>query len=128
MNQIIKELIDQADRAIKEERFDDLMNFYTEDAVLIVKPGVEVQGRENIKKAFIKIAEYFKNSIKPTQGKMIMIEAGDTVLVLSQTILDADNKDASEYSMDRRATYVYRNIDGQWLCAIDNSYGTSLLD
>lgn len=104
------------------------MNFYTEDAVLIVKPGVEVQGRENIKKAFIKIAEYFKNSIKPTQGKMIMIEAGDTVLVLSQTILDADNKDASEYSMDRRATYVYRNIDGQWLCAIDNSYGTSLLD
>lgn len=128
MNPVIRELINQADRAIQEERFDDLMNFYTEDAVLIVKPGVEVKGKENIKKAFIKIAEYFKNSIKPTQGKMIMIEAGDTVLVLSQTLLNADNKDASEYSMDRRATYVYRSIDGQWLCAIDNSYGTTLLD
>lgn len=128
MNQEIKELIQQADRAIQEERFDDLMNFYTEDAVLVVKPGVEVQGKENVKKAFIKIAEYFKNSIKPTQGKMIMVEAGDTVLVLSQTLLDADNKNTSEYSMDRRATYVYRNINGSWLCAIDNSYGTALLD
>ncbi len=58
---------------------------------------------------------------------MIMLEAGDTVLVLSQTLLDADNKENSEYSMDRRATYVYRNINGQWLCAIDNSYGTALL-
>lgn len=128
MNNLIKELIDAADKAIREERFDDLMNFYTEDAVLVVKPGLEVQGKEAIKKAFIKIAEYFKNSIIPTQGKMIMIEAGDTILVMSQTLLEADNKSESEFSMHRRATYIYRNIDGKWLCAIDNSYGTSLLD
>jgi len=128
MNDKIKELIDAADKAIKEERFDDLMDFYTEDAVLVVKPGLEVQGKEAIKNAFIKIAEYFKNSIIPTQGKLLMIEAGDTVLVLSQTLLDADNKNESEFSMERRATYVYRNVDGKWLCAIDNSYGTSLLD
>jgi uncharacterized protein (TIGR02246 family) len=128
MNDKIKELIDAADKAIKEERFDDLMDFYTEDAVLVVKPGLEVQGKEAIKNAFIKIAEYLKNSIIPTQGKMLMIEAGDTVLVLSQTLLDADNKNESEFSMERRATYVYRNVDGKWLCAIDNSYGTSLLD
>jgi uncharacterized protein (TIGR02246 family) len=128
MNYLIKELIDAADKAIKEERFDDLMNFYTEDAVLVVKPGMEVRGKEAIKEAFIKIAAYFKNSVVPTQGKMVMIEAGDTVLVMSQTLLDANNKSESEFSMDRRATYIYRNIDGKWLCAIDNSYGTSLLD
>ena len=56
------------------------------------------------------------------------LEAGDTVLVLSQTLLDAENKDTSEYSMDRRATYVYRKVSDKWLCAIDNSYGTTLLD
>ncbi|HHY26267.1 MAG TPA: SnoaL-like domain-containing protein [Desulfitobacterium dehalogenans] len=128
MNELIKELIGAADQAIKEERFDDLMDFYTEDAVLVVKPGLEVKGKAAIKKAFIKIAEYFKNSIVPTQGKMLIIEAGDTILVLSQTLLDADNKSESVYSMDRRATYVYRNVDGKWLCAIDNSYGTTLLD
>jgi len=128
MNEVIFDLIKQADKAIKEERFDDLMDFYSEDAVLVVRPGVEVHGKEDIKKAFIKIAEYFKNSIVPTQGKMMMLEAGDTVLVLSQTLLAADNQDESEYSMDRRATYVYKNVDGKWLCVIDNSYGTTLLD
>lgn len=128
MNTEIKMLIAAADKAIKEERFDDLMDFYTDDAVLVVRPGLEAKGKEAIKEAFIKIAAYFKNSVVPTQGKMLMIEAGDTVLVLSQTLLDADNKETSEYSMDRRATYVYRKIDGIWLCAIDNSYGTTLLD
>lgn len=128
MNMEIKELINQADKAIKEERFDDLMSFYTDDAVLVVKPGLEAKGKEAINNAFIKIAAYFKNSVVPTQGNMVMLEAGDTVLVLSQTLLDADNKDTSDYSMDRRATYVYRRIDGKWLCAVDNSYGTTLLD
>ena len=128
MNTEIKMLIAAADKAIKEERFDDLMDFYTDDAVLVVRPGLEAKGKEAIKEAFIKIAAYFKNSVVPTQGKMLMIEAGDTALVLSQTLLDADNKETSEYSMDRRATYVYRKVDGKWLCAIDNSYGTTLLD
>lgn len=128
MNNEIKELIDAADKAIKEERFDDLMEFYTDDAVLVVRPDLEARGKQAIKEAFIKIAAYFKNSVVPVQGKMLMIEAGDTVLVLSQTLLDADNKAESEYSMDRRATYVYRKIDGRWLCAVDNSYGTALLD
>ena len=128
MNETIVQQIAKADQAIKEERFDDLMEFYTEDAVLVVRPGVEAHGKEAIKAAFVKIAAYFQNSIVPTQGKMVMLEGGDTVLVLSQTLLDADNKENSEYSMDRRATYVFRLVDGQWKCAIDNSYGTTLLD
>lgn len=128
INPEIADLIRQADLAITQERFDDLMDFYTEDALLVVKPGLTAQGKAQIKAAFIKIAAYFQNSVKPTQGGMIMLEAGDTVLVLSQTLLAADNQAESAYSMDRRATYVYRRIEGKWLCAIDNSYGTSLLD
>ena len=126
--EIIKDLIAQADLAIREERFDDLAEFYTEDAILVVKPGMEAHGKTAIQNAFIKIAAYFKNSIVPSQGNMLMLEAGDTVLVLSQTLLDAENKNTSEYSMDRRATYVCRKINDRWLCAIDNSYGTTLLD
>ena len=128
MNETIVQHIAKPDQAIKEERFDDLVEFYTEGAVLVVRPGVEAHGKEAIKAAFVKIAAYFQNSIVPTQGKMVMLEGGDTVLVLSQTLLDADNKETSEYSMDRRATYVFRLVDGQWKCAIDNSYGTTLLD
>ena len=128
MNEKVQMLIAEADKAIQEDLFDALMDFYTEDAILVVKPGLEVHGKQSIKNAFIKIAEYFKNSVVPAQGNMLMLEAGDTILILSQTLLDADNKAESAYSMDRRATYVYRNVEGKWLCAIDNSYGTSLLD
>jgi ketosteroid isomerase-like protein len=52
---------------------------------------------------------------------MIILEAGDTALVLSHTFLEADKED-SDYSMDRKATYVFKkNTQGKWLCAIDNS-------
>lgn len=126
--EIIKELIRQADIAIKNEDFDHLMDFYSEDAILVVRPGKIARGKQEIKEAFIKIAKYFDNSIVPTQGKMEFLKAGDTVLVISQILLEANNADSSEYSMDRRATYVYRLINDQWLCVIDNSYGTTILD
>lgn len=126
--EVIKELIRQADIAIKNEDFDHLMDFYSEDAILVVRPGKIARGKQEIKEAFIKIAKYFDNSIVPTQGKIEFLKAGDTVLVISQTLLEANNADSSEYSMDRRATYVYRLINDQWLCVIDNSYGTTILD
>ena len=126
--EVIKELIKQADLAIKNEDFDHLMDFYSDDAILVVRPGKIARGKKEIKEAFIKIAKYFDNSIVPTQGKMEFLEAGDTVLVISQTLLDANSAQESEYSMERRATYVYRLIDGKWLCVIDNSYGTTILD
>ncbi|OTO73279.1 MULTISPECIES: YybH family protein [unclassified Enterococcus] len=126
----IKAIIDICDRLIHEERFDELINYYTEDAILVIKPGIVAHGREKIKSAFIKIAEYFNNSMKPVEGKMLYLVAGDTVLVLAQTFLEASEsaKEKSEFSMERRATYVFRNIRGQWLCAIDNSYGTDLVN
>lgn len=129
MEHELKELIKKADLAIKNEDFDTLLNYYTDDAILVVKPGTIAKGKDEIKKAFVAIAKYFNNSIVPTQGEMIILEAGDTALVLSQTLLEADKKKDSEYSMDRRATYIFKkNSQGKWLCAIDNSYGTELIN
>ncbi|MGG1677929.1 YybH family protein [Neobacillus sp. NRS-1170] len=128
MEHELKELIKKCDIAIKQEDFDTLMNYYTDDAILVVKPGMIARGKEEIKKAFISIAKYFNNSLVPTQGEMIILEAGDTALVLSQTLLDAEKKE-SDFSMERRATYVFKkNSHGEWLCAIDNSYGTDLIN
>lgn len=127
MEHEVREVINKCDLAIKQEDFETLMNYYTDDAILVVKPGTIAKGKEEIKKAFIAIAKYFNNSIVPTQGEMLLLEAGDTVLVISQTLLAA-NKEDSEFSMERRATYVFKKQNGQWFCAIDNSYGTDLLN
>jgi ketosteroid isomerase-like protein len=127
MEHELKEVIKKCDTAIKQEDFDTLMNYYTDDAILVVKPGKIARGKAEIKNAFIAIAKYFNNSIVPTQGEMIILETGDTALVISQTLLAADIKD-SEYSLDRKATYVFKkNSQNGWLCAIDNSYGTDLI-
>ncbi|MFY4776547.1 YybH family protein [Metabacillus sp. RGM 3146] len=128
MEHELKEIIKKCDDAIKREDFDTLLNYYTNDAVLVVKPGKTARGKEEIKNAFIAIAKYFNNSLVPTQGEMIILEAGDTALVISQTLLDTSKVD-SEYTMGRRATYVFKkNSKGKWLCAIDNSYGTDLIN
>ena len=119
-------LIQAADRAITAEDFDSLMDFYTEDATLVVKPGVYASGKEQIRNAFVAIAEHFKNKLTVRQGRMEVIETDDTALVIMETFLDVEEQ---EKPIARRATYVFRRSDdGGWLCAIDNSYGTSILD
>lgn len=124
----LKSVIDAADRAIMAEDFDALMDFYDEHATLVVKPGLEVSGKASIRKAFVAIADYFNHSLKITQDRMQIVEGGDTALVLAEAVLETTAPDGAVTSIIRRATYVFRKVDGKWLCVIDNSYGTDLLD
>lgn len=124
MKHPIEELIEKADDAINREDFDALAAIYTEDAVLVVKPGMNAVGREPIRKAFEAIAAHFGHTLQVRQAGMEILESGDTALVLARTIVSAANLPETE----RRATYVFRKeATGEWLCAIDNSYGHDLL-
>ena len=122
----LRRLIEAADRAITEEDFDRLMDFYAEDATLVVRPGMLATGKEAIRKAFVAIAAHFGNRLTVRQGRMEVIEGGDTALVVMETLLDLGGE---EEPVLRRATYVFRRSpEGGWLCVVDNSYGTALLD
>ncbi len=125
----LKRVIDAADKAIVAEDFDALMDFYDEDATLVVRPGLNACGKEAIRKAFVAIAAHFNHSLKITQDRMKIIESGNTALVLAEAILNAAGADGAAISLVRRATYVFRkSAEGKWLCVIDNSYGTDLLN
>lgn len=124
---ILKE-INKADKAINEKDYETLESCYADNAILIVKPGMIAKGKSEIINAHKRIADYFKDTLKVKQGKMLFFPAGDTVLVLSQTFIESPGKLDSEYSSERRATYIYKNIGENWLCIIDNSYGTDLLN
>ena len=122
----VLQLIEQADQAITAEDFDTLMEFYVDDAVLVVQPGHIAKGKVQIRQAFQAIAKHFQNALTVTQGDAQVIEGGDTALVIMDTLLFVG--DAKE-PIRRRATYVFqRDDDAGWLCAVDNSYGTDLLD
>jgi len=128
MNKQIFETVKQADHAINSENLDDLMNFYSKDAVLVVKPGLLATGRKQIREAFISILEYFNHSLQVNQDKMAIIESGDTALVIAKAELSSNKRD-SDFSTERISTYVFRkNENDEWLCVIDNSYGAELLE
>lgn len=125
----LKSAIQAADHAISMRDFDRLMDFYADDATLVVKPGMVVTGKDKIKKAFGAIADHFGQKLTVRQGKMEIVEGGDTALVVMKTFLDTVDENGWDLTIVRRASYVFRRSgQGQWLCVVDNSYGTDLLD
>ena len=117
--------IEKADRAIVVEDFDTLLNIYTDDAILVIEPGRNAEGKEEIRKAFEAIAVYFKNGVQVKQNGMEILESGDTALVLANTIISAPNLPVTK----RKATYVFNKApNGSWLCSIDNSYGHEIIN
>jgi len=116
--------IERADKAIVAENFDVLMDIYTDDAVLVIKPGRNAVGKSEIRKAFEAITVYFKNGLQVEQNGMGILESGDTALVLANTVVSGPGFPATE----RKATYVFnKSSNGAWLCSIDNSYGHEII-
>lgn len=125
----LHQIIESCDHAITTKNYDALMKHYAEDAALVVKPGMVVKGKDNIRSAFVAISDYFQDQLIVEQGEMQVIEGGDNALVIMETVLRFPDGQGGITEMSRRATYVFRQeSDGRWLCTIDNSYGTSLLD
>jgi len=113
-------LIDKADSAINREDFDTLIDIYSDDAVLVVKPGLNATGKAQIGKAFEAIAEHFHHRLDVKQAGMKILESKDTALVLAKTVVSTPGVPPAQ----RNAIYVFRkNPSGNWLCVIDNSYG-----
>jgi len=116
--------IERADKAIVAEDFDELMDIYTDDAVLVIEPGRNAVGKSAIRKAFEAIAVYFKNGLQVEQNGLEILESGDTALVLANTVVSGPGFPATE----RKATYVFnKSPSGNWLCSIDNSYGHEVI-
>lgn len=101
----IEQLIRKADAAINREDFETLVDIYADAAVLVIKPGMNTVGKEQILKAFAAIAAHFEYSLDVKQAGMVILETGDTALVLAKTVISAKNLPATE----RKATYVFKN-------------------
>ena len=102
-----------------------MVDLYTEDAVLVIRPGHNAIGKAQIRLAMERIAAHFDRSLDVRQAGLVILETGDTALVLPRTRVSAKNSPMVE----RKATYVFRkDVGNRWLCAIDNSYGHEVFD
>jgi uncharacterized protein (TIGR02246 family) len=125
MSHPVLTLIERADAAITAQDFDALMGFYAQDAVLVVEPGRIARGKPQIRSAFEAIARHFGDALTVSQGAAQVLEGDGTALVIMETLLHVEDAEP----VIRRATYVFRqDATSSWLCTIDNSYGTDLLD
>jgi uncharacterized protein (TIGR02246 family) len=104
----VKKLIEDADKAITTEDFETLMDFYAEDAILVIKPGMTVSGKDQIGKAFVAIAEHFNHSLVVKQGEMQILQGGSTALVLMETVVEYVDDVGQKSSTVRHAAYVSR--------------------
>lgn len=100
------------------------MENYTENAILVIQPGINATGKSEIRHAFERIAVYFKHGLSVEQAAMQVFESADTALVLAKTIVSGPNQPKEE----RKATYEFNKIGDRWLCSIDNSYGHQVLE
>ncbi len=124
----LERIIAAADDAINREDFDEVMELYADDATLVVMPGKNATGREQIRSALVAIAQHFNHTLEVRQSEVLVIEGGDTALVLAKASIRATGRPDSPFVQDRRSTYVFQKREGRWLCVIDNSYGTELLN
>jgi len=58
----IELLISKADTAINQEDFETLIDIYSDDAVLVVKPGMNAVGKEQIKCIFRPIVNTYSGA------------------------------------------------------------------
>ena len=121
--------VQRADLAINQRDIAALMDFYAEDASLVIQPGRVAHGKAEIAMAFEAIFKFFNQSLVVSQSDFHIVEGGGVALVICNLKLSAEGTTSSPVSMERRPTYVFRQSgDGEWRCLIDNSYGVDLLN
>ncbi|UZR30612.1 YybH family protein [Methylococcus mesophilus] len=120
--------IEAADQAINARDLITLMDFYEEDATLVIEPGRYAHGKDAIMKAFEAIFDFFNQSLRISQSDFQVVEGGGVALVICKLKLSADGLGETKVSIERKPTYIFRkSVDGKWRCLIDNSYGVELV-
>ena len=123
----IKAVLDRAGAAVNRGDIDGVLECFTDDAVLVIHEDQLVKGKSEIRTTLELIDAYFSHTLHISQSDVRVLAEGDTALVTALTTLRAHMADGYAHCEQRTSTYIFkRQKDGNWLCSIDNSYGTSL--
>lgn len=127
MNHPVSHQLQALHSAVNSNDTQALKALYRDDAVLIEKPMMTSRTE------LLKALDGFKSKYMPahvvSQGDDVVVEAGDTALVISKLYVSAKQSADTTEGHVKKAIYVFRkNTDGQWQCAIDNFFGVDLID
>lgn len=124
--QSLEETVKKLDEAFNRRDIEAVMDFYEEDAVVVLEPGRLARGKAEIRAAFEWV---FRLEGTAKQIKTNVIETGDLALFTSKWTFSAKAPGGTPFERESIANTVFRRqTDGNWRCVIDNSYGPAILD
>jgi len=120
------ELIQNFMDAINRGDLDSVLDCYEQDAILISQPGAISKGREQIRAA---LAEFIAMKPKITSDSHKLVDVGNMVLFCSKWNLVGTTPDGKRMEIGGISSDVFRQQkNGDWLVAIDNPWGTAIVD
>jgi uncharacterized protein (TIGR02246 family) len=118
--------INSLTRAINHGDIETALSLYVSEAILVVEPGKVARGTGPIRTAL----EGFMSLDPSLKGEIYQIlNVGDMALYCARWTLSGTSPDGKEVEMTGVSSDVLRRQpDGQWLIAIDNPWGTGIIN
>lgn len=111
--------------AMNQGDLETALSTYEPGASLVVKPGVVVTGSMALRKA---LAEFVVLKPTLTCEAQQVVEAGDVALYCALWCLRGTDPAGKPVQMNGRSSDILRRqLDGDWLIALDNPWGTDIV-
>ena len=121
-NDAVKEL----DNAVNEKNMEAVLDFYEDDALLVMEPGRIARGKNELRN-FFKVV--FEMNVKAKQIVTNVLETDDIALFTSRWVAEGRTPEGNEFLNENIATSVFRRgTDDKWRLVIDNSFGPEVLN
>lgn len=121
------EMVEQLDDAFNRGDLEAVLDFYEEEAVMVIEPGRLAKGKAELRQAY----EWIFSNIKGVarQEKTNVIEANDVALFTSKWNFEGATLDGVSVSRESYASVIMRKQpDGNWRIVVDNSWGPAVLN
>jgi len=104
---------------------DEAASLYESNATLVARPGLMVSGDNAVRESLVRFAG-LRATFESTSRTIV--EAGDLALHCSQWSLQGTDPTGNPVRLTGRTADVLRKqSDGNWLIALDNPWGTTIL-
>lgn len=117
------------DAAFSRGDIDAVLEFYEDEATMVVRPGLLASGKTELRTAYEAVFASFAAPPRVIQERSEVIECGDLALFVSRWRMSGTGANGRPVDQVAHATSVLRRQrDGHWRAVIDNGFGIEILD
>lgn len=115
------EVLPQIVKLVYARAFDEAMQLYADDCVMIEKPDVVLRGKDAIRQSLQAMVD---------SGNVLSVQMQDAVIVGDVAYSISDwyiTKNGETVAVGKATDLLRKTQDGQWLMVLDNPFGADAL-